>query len=408
MPAQSRFALLSVLTLLLALLASLTGPVTAAVASPTVTLSPAIGVAGSSTTLTAAGFPRKSTGTLRFAGTTSTVRTDQSGRLSRQLSVPAGATGTLTATVTAGAVSAAATFTVTVPKPESTANVALRFGITTPGGPAATAELDEVAALAGEAPSIVLFYRGFAAEPDLSELDAVAARGATPLLTWEPYDWTAGVEQPQYALARLRDGSYDPYLRRWADALRSWGRPVLLRFGHEMNGSWYPWAEGINGNVPGEYTATWRHIHDIFTAAGASNVSWVWSPNISYTGSTPMAQLYPGDAYVDWLALDGYNWGTSASWHSWTSPAQVFDASLTELAAIAPGKPIMIAETASTELGGDKAVWIGELFDWLGQRPQVRAMVWFQHDKETDWRINSSPAAAQAFAAGLVRLRTGS
>ncbi len=86
----------------------------------------------------------------------------------------------------------------------------LRFGVTTPGGPTATLELDHVAALAGEQPSIVMFYQGFAAEPDLSELDAIAARGATPLLTWEPYDWTAGVDQSQYTLARLRDGSLQP------------------------------------------------------------------------------------------------------------------------------------------------------------------------------------------------------
>ncbi len=400
MSLRCRSVLLAALTLLVSLLAV---PTTVAAAAPTVTLSPATGLAGSSTLLAAAGFPSRTTATVTFAGSVSKVRTDRSGRLDRQLTVPAEATGTLTAVVFTSKVSASAVFTVTTATEPAPAG--LRFGVTTPGGPTATAELDHVAALAGEQPSIVMFYRGFAAEPDLSELDAIAARGATPLLTWEPYDWTAGVDQPQYALARLRDGSYDPYLRRWADALRAWGKPVLLRFAHEMNGNWYPWAEGVNGNARGEYAATWRHIHDVFTSAGASNVSWVWSPNVSYTGSTPLGELYPGDGYVDWVALDGYNWGTTVSWHSWQRPEQVFDASLAELAAVAPGKPLMIAETASTEVGGDKSVWIAELFEWAAQRPEIEALVWFHYDKETDWRIDSSASAAEALALGLTRLR---
>ena len=88
----------------------------------------------------------------------------------------------------------------------------------------------------------------------------------------------------------------------------------MLRYGHEMNGSWYPRADGVNGNAPGDFAAAWRHVHDVVTAAGATNPSWVWSPNIPYTGSTPLDGLYPGAVYVDAVALDGYNWGTSAGW----------------------------------------------------------------------------------------------
>lgn len=405
MPSRTRAVLLVVLTAL----GLLSLPVLGASASPTVALSVARGQAGTETTVTAAGFPRSAPATVVLSGATTRLRTDRAGRLGRALIVPASATGAVTVTVATSRVRASAVFTLTkaAPAPEPAVRTPLRFGVTTPGGPQAAGELDHVAAVAGEAPSVLLFYRGFGSEPDVTELDAVAARGATPLVTWEPYDWRSGVDQPQYALARLRDGSFDPYLRRWADALRSWRRPVLLRFAHEMNGDWYPWCEGVNGNRPGDYVATWRHIHQVFQAAGATNVQWVWSPNATYTGSTGLARLYPGAGYVDWVALDGYNWGSSRPGHRWQSPGQVFDATLAEVAALAPGKPVMIAETASTEVGGDKAAWVGQLFDWLARQRQLSAFVWFDHDKETDWRIDSSSAASTAFEAGLSRLRVG-
>ena len=396
----------TVLAVLLGAVGVLVGPLAVAATAagtPAAILSSTTGPAGSTTTLTASGFPASAGATVTFAGLRTRLRTDARGRVTTRLSVPRTAAGTLRALVVTARGSAATHFTVS--RRPSAARSPLRFGVTTPGGPTAAAELDAVTALAGQAPSIVMSYRGFAAEPDLTELDAVAARGAVPLVTWEPYDWQRGVDQPQYALARLRDGSYDAYLRRWADALRSWRKPVMLRFAHEMNGDWYPWAEGVNGNRPGDYVATWRHVHGIFTAAGATNVEWVWSPNAGYPGSTSLPRLYPGDAFVDRVALDGYNWGSTGPWPRWTRPGEIFDASLAELAVLAPGKPVLIAETASTELGGSKAAWIGELFDWWARRPQVTAVVWFHHDKETDWRIDSSPSAAAAFSAGLSRAR---
>lgn len=59
------------------------------------------------------------------------------------------------------------TTTVSEPAPTTAAisTAALRFGVGTPGGPMAGAELDEVAALAGEAPSIILSYKDFTRRP---------------------------------------------------------------------------------------------------------------------------------------------------------------------------------------------------------------------------------------------------
>lgn len=276
------------------------------------------------------------------------------------------------------------------------------FGVSTPAGPTGLAELDRFEQDAAKRVGLLAYYQGFAHHPDFdrSGADSVRRRGARPMITWEPWDYTRGSEQPTFALRRIIAGTHDAYIRRWARGIKAWGKPLLLRFGHEMNGDWYPWAEATNGNAAGEYIKAWRHVHRIFRSVGARNVDWVWSPNVIYPGSTPLAGLYPGDRYVDWVGVDGYNWGTSQPGKRWQPFEDLFDPTLAQVARITR-KPLMLAEVASTELGGDKAAWIADFFAALKRRPQIRAFVWFNHDKETDWRIESSESARAAFAAGV-------
>ncbi|MEX5299168.1 glycosyl hydrolase [Kocuria sp. CPCC 205292] len=279
----------------------------------------------------------------------------------------------------------------------------LRFGVGTAGGPGASAELSEVAALTGEKPSIVLSYKDFHQPAPYWELEQTRASGATTLLTWEPWVWGGGTDQPAHSLDAIASGAHDAHITDWATRLADWGSPVMLRFGHEMNGNWYPWSEGVNGNGAGDYVAAWRHVHDIFTAAGADNVRWVWNPNVPYYGSTPLDGLYPGAGYVDVVALDGYNWGTSQTWSSWQQPWDLFAHGLSEMRRLAPGKEIIVAETAGAEAGGSKAEWNAHLVHYLAQQPDVTGLVWFHLDKEVDWRIDSSTASAQSLAAELAK-----
>ncbi|HKU12191.1 MAG TPA: glycosyl hydrolase [Sinomonas sp.] len=289
--------------------------------------------------------------------------------------------------------------------PISTAR--LRFGVTTPGGPQASSELNQVATLVNESPSIILSYKDFSQAAPIDDLNAVAARGATSLVTWEPWLWSGnGVNQPAYSLKNIAAGNFDSYIRSWGTALAAWGKPVMLRFAQEMNGNWYPWDESVNGNGPGDFVAAWRHVHDVIASAGAANVSWVWSPNVPYSGSTPLAGLYPGPGYVDTVALDGYNWGTSQSWSSWTIPSDLFGDGLNQLRSIAPGKPILIAETASAEAGGSKADWNTALVSYLNAQQDVTGFVWFDYNKEVDWRIDSSSSSASALTAALAARRS--
>jgi hypothetical protein len=233
---------------------------------------------------------------------------------------------------------------------------------------------------------------------NISDLNQVRSTGAVPLVTWmsdDPSDSSAaGLSD-----AEIANGSQDAYITQWAHGLKAYGGPVLLRFDPEMNGNWFPWSTGVRGTTAAQYVAAWRHVHTVFTQVGASNVSWVWSPNVAYPGSSPIDALYPGDAYVDWMALDGYNWGI-VDGHDWQSPATVFGASLTALTALSD-KPVMLAEVGSTESGGDKATWIAELFALVRSEPRIRAFIWFDADKETDWRFDSTSASATAFRTGL-------
>ena len=115
---------------------------------------------------------------------------------------------------------------------------------------------------------------------------------------------------PDFQLSDVLSGRYDSYIREFAEAARNWGHSFFLRYDWEMNGNWFPWNEAVNENNPGEYVAAWRHVHDIFTAVGATNATWVWCPYAEDDRHfTNLAPLYPGDEYVDWTCMDGFNWG---------------------------------------------------------------------------------------------------
>jgi beta-mannanase len=371
-------------------------------------LSPTSGIPGSTVTVTGTSFPAAATGTLTAGTTRSTFTTSTDGRFTADWTVDGTPGSTVTVRASVGKKSAQTTFAVTSPTiaPRVAGGSPLRLGLMTPGNPTATGELDAATAALGEEPSILLWYEDFAQAPPIAALDAAAARGATPMVTWEPWLWGRGIDQPRYASDRITAGDHDAQITAWGRALAAWGRPVLLRYGHEMNGPWYPWTDGVNGNGSGDFVAAWRHVHDVVARTGASNVQWVWSPNVPDAGMPELSTLYPGSDYVDVVALDGYNWGTATSWSSWTSPSTLFGQPLQKLRAVAPGKPILIAETASAEAGGDKAAWIRRLIPYLSAQSDIEAVVWFNADKEVDWRFDSSPTSAAAMREALAARRT--
>ncbi len=215
-----------------------------------------------------------------------------------------------------------------------------------------------------------------------------AQQGRRPLISWEPH------RQPVPAIAA---GYYDDYLRAWARGAAAYGKVIYLRPFPEMNGNWTPW----NGNAPA-LVAAWQRVVTLFRQEGADNVKWVWSPNLTDEPRTPensLERYYPGDAYVDILALSGFNWGTGRPWSYWRSFEEIFAVPYERIARLG-SQPVWIPEIASTEQGGDKAAWVSEMLASTAF-PRLEAIVWFDQDKELDWHIKSSDRSLQAFREGL-------
>lgn len=253
---------------------------------------------------------------------------------------------------------------------------------------------------------IVMWYQGWQVPDDTKNfqptwMNNVRNHGSIPMVTWESWDYTKGVNQSEYSLSAIINGNHDAYIRKFAQDAKAWGHPFFLRFDHEMNGNWYPWSEQVNGNSAGQYVAAWRHVHDIFTQEGVTNVSWVWSVNVLGGSTVAIESLYPGDNYVDWVAMDGYNGGTALNWGGWLTFSQVFQTTYGHLTALT-NKPVMVSETASAEKGGSKSNWITSAYgSEIDSMPAIKAIVWFNANKETDWRINSSTRSRNAFRTAI-------
>ena len=117
-----------------------------------------------------------------------------------------------------------------------------------------------------------------------------------------------------------------------------------------------------------------------------------------------MHLYYPGDAYVDWVGVDGYNFGDHHDkWHKWESFEVLFGPLLADLAKRYPNKPLMLAEFGCA-VGEAKArqQWIRKAYAYLREKcPRVRAVIWFNYDKrregEPNWRIDATEGALEAF-----------
>jgi len=271
-------------------------------------------------------------------------------------------------------------------------------------GPALAQQLDKFASK----PDYVMFYRDLGRPYPRRSTDLIRSHGATPVLSLELWHWMRGRPKAS-CLPAIVQGKYDEFFRTWARAAREDGKRVLLRFGFEMNGEWFSWS-----GDPDLFKEAWRRVHAIFREEKAKNVEWVWAPNILSVPKTPengMHRYYPGDEVVDWVALDGYNFGDDHDqWHTWTSFEAIFDAALNDFAKRYPKKPVMIAETGCAP--GDpkaRAEWIRDAHAYLERRPQVKALVWFNYDKsrqkEPNFRIDATPGALEAFNDTFARKR---
>lgn len=259
----------------------------------------------------------------------------------------------------------------------------------------ATEKFSEVAdfnSKSGRAVNTYTIYPSFYWDTEFPKAlaDQISNSGVTPLLSWEPWEPNGNVTQPLYSLKTIVSGKHDTLLNNWAVAVKAWGKPIMISFAPEMNGDWSPWGAGVNGNAKADYPAAYKHIIDLFRAQSVTNVKWVWQANTIYKGAS-IKPFYPGDDYIDFVAVDGYNWDT-------TSPEEIFGTTFDQIKTFT-SKPIFIGETGCPEYSG-KPKWITDFFVMLNNRG-LTGFVWFQYNKEQNWRTDSSTAALNAFKTGI-------
>lgn len=261
------------------------------------------------------------------------------------------------------------------------------LGVYASGLPQSYHPAETFAAAAGRRPNIVVYYSAWR-EPFQPAFARQAWRhGATVLVQVEPF--TASVPS-------IAAGDSDSYLRAYASAVRNFGHPVILSFGHEVNGPWYPWGQKTRPRV---YVAAWRHIVTLFRQQGADNVTWLWSVNIGKLAL--LNTRYPGGRYVNWIGVTGYYTGPGSNFVN-TQLAQT----IAYMRRLAPGKPVLIAETGIPS-GPARPAQIMNLFQGA-RSDRLLGIVYFDVRQaggiyHQDWRLEGHPASVAAFRRAVRR-----
>jgi beta-mannanase len=218
-----------------------------------------------------------------------------------------------------------------------------------------------------------------------SSLARVKRVGALSLIKFSTQDYAYASTRRAAELKQISLGAWDEYFKDAAQTVRGFGSPVFISINHEMNGTWYPYSQAYPGSrtTAADFVAAWRRIVKVFRDNGASNAAFVWSPNVPDIGGVPFASYYPGDDVVDWVGVSFYSGNTP-------------DGLDTIYNAYSMKKPFFITEWATgpdqsrhnRAFPGD-AAWIKQFFSALNTRyPRVKAISWFNWDKEKDGESN--------------------
>ena len=230
-----------------------------------------------------------------------------------------------------------------------------------------------------------MYYSGWYVPFPSNFATTVANNGAVPLVQMDP---------DNVSVSQIASGRYDGYLSAYAEAVRAYRHPVVMSFGHEMNGTWYTW--GYKQTPPAVFVAAWRHIVKLFRVLGARNVTWMWTVNIinhAHGGTIPSpGQWWPGGSYVNWVGIDGYY--LKPSWKF----APLFGPTIAAVRKLTLD-PILVAETGAVPAAGQPAK-IADLFSGIHQYGLL-GFVWFDSTTRTGQHFGlASPAAVAAFRKG--------
>lgn len=220
--------------------------------------------------------------------------------------------------------------------------------------------------------------------------------GKPLIIFWEAFDYTVeGTEQSRFSYDAILRGDWDTYFVEFANDAKRYRDPVILIPFEEMNGDWYASSGVKNGNTPAKHIKAYRYVHDFFEKV--PNVQFGWAVNstsVPDTAENAIEQYYPGNAYVDIVGVDGFNFD-----NPWMSFNEIFGEAIITLRQYK--KPIYIFSMASAD-GPQKAAWVRDaLTVQIPQHPEIKGWVWFNENKERDWRVWSDEAALKAFKAAV-------
>jgi mannan endo-1,4-beta-mannosidase len=266
-------------------------------------------------------------------------------------------------------------------------------GVYEPGVPASWSRVATFTTATGVTPRIVVYYSSWKQPFAASFAQTARDHGAYVLVQLEPKGVT---------LASIAAGGSDAYLRSFADAVVAFGHPVILSFGHEMNGTWYSWGNGQQS--PAAFVAAWRHIVDVFRAEGAANVTWLWTVSSIEGASSELGKWWPGAAWVSWVGVAGYYYQASDTF------SLVLGSTIAVIRTFSSA-PLLIAETA-VGTTPNRESQIGGLFAGVSEQGLV-GLVWFDEAQNAgfyhqNWRLEDDPSALAAFStAAATHLGTG-
>jgi Glycosyl hydrolase family 26 len=260
------------------------------------------------------------------------------------------------------------------------------LGVYESDAPGSYSGIDQFAHAIGRQPNIVSYYSHWMTPFQSNFATAAEKRGATTLVQIAPQ---------QTSLASIASGQYDAYLQKYALAVKAFRAPVVLSFGHEMNGTWYSW--GFHSTSPAVFVDAWRHIVTLFRKLGTRNVTWLWTVNVIGlpNHSPPPRPWWPGRSYVNWVGIDGYYRSLSSGF------ASVFGPTIANVRGFT-SDPILIAETAAEPSSG-QPLKIADLFAGVHDFGLL-GFSWFNVDDRSlsspgvvqHWSL-SNPAALAAF-----------
>jgi len=242
-----------------------------------------------------------------------------------------------------------------------------------------------------------------------SGFESIWQRGQVPLVWWQPF--FGGRDSTSQSVTRdIANGDHDETLQMWADTLARWAnrdreydRRLYLNLAPELNGDWSPWSPAVGDDDEADYVAMWHRIHDMLVDAGlkSDQVKWVWTLDTTTRDVDPEA-AYPGDDYVDWIAVHGYNW---TSWETWKTPEELYGSTFDRIRSIAD-KPLAVTEFGcSSEMAegehdpARKDEWVADVYDYF-EESELQMALWFNVDAETDWAVFGSEYGAETASVG--------